>query len=120
MHINKLGTLIRPSMVVQDKLTGEWYVPTITGTPSYLTFATDWCGYCQRLAPEMETARLNYNIRCYYLDGDNPETSVLMKQMGVSGFPTICIVKSNGQLVPYRGSRSARDLALALGRNPLQ
>lgn len=116
MHINRIGTLITPSMVVQDKQTQEWYLPTATGKPSYLTFAAEWCGWCKRLAPEMEGARQKYNVRCYYLDGDNPATKALMQQMGISGFPTICMVLSNGKMVPYGGGRTAHELALALGQ----
>lgn len=116
MHINRIGTLITPSMVVQDKQTGEWFLPTATGKLSYLTFAAEWCGWCKRLAPEMESARQNYNVRCFCLDGDSPATKTLMQQMGISGFPTICIILPNGQLVPYRGGRTARELAIALGQ----
>ena len=70
------------------------------GQPVLLFFTAEWCKYCHQLADDVlslpEIQSLTRSFQCIQIDADaQPE---LCKQYGVTGFPTLICLGSQGQL----------------------
>ncbi|HEX8834186.1 MAG TPA: thioredoxin fold domain-containing protein [Abditibacteriaceae bacterium] len=72
-----------------------------TGKPIMLGFYTDWCGWCKKLEKDVYTApavveesRNFINVKV-----NAEKRSDIAQQYGVSGFPTILWIKSDGRII---------------------
>lgn len=78
----------------------------------FIMFYVDWCGYCQRAKPEFEQL-----IGIKDLNGKKVEISMinadqnkeLASSYRVSGYPTILLIKPNGDVSSYNGGRTKTD-----------
>ncbi|BFZ58158.1 protein disulfide-isomerase precursor [Savitreella phatthalungensis] len=112
----KLSTalLLASSALASDvlSLTGATFESTLSEKPLALVeFFAPWCGHCQKLAPEYETAatELKNKPDIAIAKVDCTEETELCASQGVQGYPTLKLFrggdKDNG--TPYPGARKA-------------
>ena len=74
-----------------------------TGKPMVVFFYTDWCGFCQRFAPVFDKITRNRDVKSKlaiaYVNCEQEENHKLMQEYGVEGFPTVYVIKTNGEKV---------------------
>ena len=74
-----------------------------TKKPMVVFFYTDWCGFCQRFAPTfhkiVKHKDIKKNFGVAYVNCEKPENQQLMQEYGIEGFPTVYVVKENGEKV---------------------
>ena len=72
-----------------------------TKKPMVVFFYTDWCGFCQRFAPtfhKVVTSKdVKKNFAVAYVNCDLPESRAAMQEYGVNAFPTVFVVKADGE-----------------------
>lgn len=88
-----------------------------------IVYAT-WCGHCQKAKPEFEAVQRklhdtrfkNRNLKVRLVDGDtNPE---LVKQYGVTGYPSIFLLK-DGKQIAHEGERTEQAMEAFLNQEIL-
>ena len=100
----------------------EEYSINMQSTKLYL-FYTSWCGYCSKFRGHGEKADPNSEwgktYRYYKMNpqlGVNPvevlcdENNALAQRYGVTGYPTVILMKSNGKGYIYSGNREFLDI----------
>lgn len=62
--------------------------------PIITVFYANWCTYCVRFMPKLDTVRNIYKDRfnVVLVDAENPENKDLVKEYRISGFPTVYII----------------------------
>lgn len=92
-------------------LTNETFTKFVNEQPlSLVEFYAPWCGHCQALAPNYESAAKELdgnNIKLAKVDCTQEET--LCSDQGISGFPTLKVFR-NGSPSPYSGSRKSEGI----------
>ncbi|BGP39703.1 hypothetical protein JCM10450v2_003672 [Rhodotorula kratochvilovae] len=89
---------------------------------SLVAFTAPWCGYCKKLAPDLDKVAdsLKGIVNVVNVDCDADENKPLCGQEGVQGFPTLKLFP--GGSAPsrsYDGPRTAKDIiAAATGAMP--
>jgi len=75
-----------------------------------VAFVAPWCGHCQKLSPEYETAakKLAPLVPLYAVDCDAAPNKGLCAEHGVRGFPTVKLFKKGGRApaADYQGERT--------------
>lgn len=78
-----------------------------------IAFKAKWCGHCQRLVPEFETASRAFqaNSPVRFATVECPDHQSLCQDFGVKGYPTIKVFSNSGSKVEdYNGAREEREL----------
>ena len=74
-----------------------------TGKPVVVFFYTDWCHFCQSFAPTYnkisKDSKIKKNVAVAYVNCEKPENQALIQEYGVQGFPTVYVIKTNGEKV---------------------
>ncbi|KAL2084549.1 hypothetical protein ACEWY4_020067 [Coilia grayii] len=70
-------------------------------------FFAPWCGHCQKLAPEYETAATQLKGKVPLAKVDCTVNSETCGRYGVSGYPTLKIFRNGEEASAYDGPRSA-------------
>jgi len=74
-----------------------------TGKPIVVFFYTDWCHFCQSFAPAYnkisKDKNIKKNVAVAYVNCEKPENQSLMQEYNVKGFPTVYVIKANGEKV---------------------
>uniref|UniRef100_A0A6Q2Y3T2 Protein disulfide-isomerase n=1 Tax=Esox lucius TaxID=8010 RepID=A0A6Q2Y3T2_ESOLU len=70
-------------------------------------FFAPWCGHCQRLAPEYETAATKLKGKVYLAKVDCTVNSETCGRFGVNGYPTLKIFRNGEDSAAYDGPRTA-------------
>lgn len=87
--------------------------------PGYFAVVSKSCGHCHDLIDNVKKALETKPFTFVFMEGDDsPEAIVKAESLDVQGYPTVWNVTSSGDLIPYRGSRSAD--ALAINSSPEQ
>lgn len=63
--------------------------------PIAVNFYVDWCGYCKRFAPVLDSVRKEYSSKytfVYVNVEENSETRALAQNFGISGYPSLFLV----------------------------
>jgi thiol-disulfide isomerase/thioredoxin len=62
--------------------------------PMIVDFYVDWCGYCRRIAPVLDSISMQYknNFNLVLINCENKEYSKLIKDFGIYEFPTVYII----------------------------
>ena len=86
-------------------------------------FSADWCGYCQMFNPKWDEIKEGYknnkNIRLKktVIDDNNQH---LLQMYQIQSFPSLILVKSNGEQVPYSSDkRTKKDIREFLRENQI-
>ncbi|XP_051577765.1 protein disulfide isomerase family A, member 7 [Myxocyprinus asiaticus] len=70
-------------------------------------FFAPWCGHCQRLAPEYETAATKLKGAVPLAKVDCTVNSETCERFGVNGYPTLKIFRNGEEAESYDGPRTA-------------
>ena len=74
-----------------------------TKKPIVVFFYTDWCGFCQRFAPTFDKITKMRAIRdkfaVAFVNCEKEENHADMQEFNVQGFPTVYVIKPNGEKV---------------------
>lgn len=99
------------SSIVTKRSDGKWILnhPFAQSGGALFVVKAKWCGYCHKLDAEIKKAFEFNKFKYFYLDEAGNQS--LLEKMNVSGFPTMFYVQQGGVLSPYRGDRSAIELA---------
>ena len=74
-------------------------------------FHADWCGYCKKFMPTWNKAQSTLQSSDVVLkDFEADADKEVMKENGVSSYPTLKMFKKNGEVIEYEGDRSLEDL----------
>lgn len=78
------------------------------------------CGHCVRFTPEWDKFAENppKNIKVKKLEKSDKEAKIYLKTFGVSGFPTVLLVKGK-RAKKFKGSRDVAGLNLFVNNNNL-
>jgi len=62
--------------------------------PIAVNFYVDWCHYCKKFAPVLDSLRKEYQGRVSFvlIKADEPKNSKLVNEYGISGYPTLYLV----------------------------
>jgi thioredoxin-like negative regulator of GroEL len=71
-----------------------------------LRFTASWCGPCQGLAMNLETASLNLPIEVIDIDTHND----IAQEYGVRSVPTLVMLDENTEIKRLIGSRTVNQL----------
>lgn len=85
----------KANLLPSDYNTGMSYQEAIKKQkPMVIKFYVDWCGYCRQFAPVFDGIRKEYQDRFNFVlvDCDKPEYSQIVKDYGISMYPTVYIV----------------------------
>lgn len=88
--------------------------------PALLYVNVQWCGYCKKTRPIMETVSgiMGSVVPVYSIDGD--ERPDLAQALKVQGFPTILYVDQAGSVYKYEGERTADAISSFVCHNSAQ
>ena len=66
-------------------------------------FVADWCPHCQKAQPVVDNLKNNLpnNVNVNVVNESDSNSRSLMNQYKVRGFPTILLVKANGETVEF-------------------
>lgn len=89
------------------------------GKPMIVDFYTDWCGWCKKLDKDVfqsnEFDQISKNFICIKVDCDQDKKTP--QKYKVSGYPTIGILKPNGELIEkVVGYRDKKQLMTLLNQ----
>ena len=94
------GNTLQPSYVVisRDYDKGQSMEKALqTKKPVIVWFYTDWCRYCQKLAPTFKKLTKDRQIKkeyaIAYVNAEDPRNKEYVKEYKVEGYPTVYLVK---------------------------
>lgn len=93
----------------------KWFVthPAFKNKDGLVAFMAGWCGHCQRLKPAYDRAAQTSMPSTPLGYVDCVAYPQLASAMGIAGYPTIKIVKANGEIgATYNGNRTYDGLMI--------
>lgn len=108
-------------LLILLRMEGRQYEGFEGSSKKVVVFKADWCGHCQKAAPEFEkmaaspmTLKNGSKVPVQILDADKDKEEV--KKYTVKGFPTILIVDGANQ-TEYPGERTQAGVLEFLNSN---
>lgn len=91
----------------------------------FLDVYATWCGPCKKLkkntfSDEKVGEFYNSNFINVAFDGEKPEGEMLAKQYGLTGYPSLLFIDSNGKVVSQSGGYQNPDELIAFGKSILK
>ena len=88
----------RPIVISRDYDKGQSMEKALqTKKPVIVWFYTDWCRYCQKLAPTFKKLTKDRQIKkeyaIAYVNAEDPRNKEYVKEYKVEGYPTVYLVK---------------------------
>lgn len=88
----------RPVVISRDYDKGQSMEKALqTKKPVIVWFYTDWCRYCQKLAPTFKKLTKDRQIKkeyaIAYVNAEDPRNKECVKEYKVEGYPTVYLVK---------------------------
>lgn len=88
----------RPIVISRDYDKGQSMEKALqTKKPVIVWFYTDWCRYCQKLAPTFKKLTKDRQIKkeysVAYVNAEDPRNKEYVKEYKVEGYPTVYLVK---------------------------
>ncbi|MCD8025274.1 MAG: thioredoxin domain-containing protein [Candidatus Gastranaerophilales bacterium] len=104
----------KPVVISKDYDKGQTMEKALaTGKPIIVWFYTDWCGFCQKLAPTFKKVTKSSEIKnkfaVAYVNCENPENKKLMEEYNVEGYPTVYLVNGEKKELVSSLNLFARD-----------
>jgi len=110
------GLLEDDDVVVLKKNTFDAFISPEKNFITMLEFYAPWCGHCKQFAPvysEVAKALKELNpespIRVAKIDATEPEMSSIAERYGVTGYPTLKLVR-NGEVTDWKGGREKQEI----------
>ena len=106
-------TLLSVGMIYGKTLTELFSNSDKKGT--LIMFHADWCPHCQKALPEFQKCQKKfegnptYNVIEVEQKQSKTDPNWQKHKDLIKGFPTIIFEKTNGEVVPYNGQRTAQD-----------
>lgn len=79
-----------------------------TKKPVLVFFYTDWCGYCQRFAPDYNKISKDREIKKHmavaYVNCEDPNNRKFVEEYEIQGFPTVFVVKDGKKTALENGT----------------
>lgn len=80
------------------------------GRPVVIDISAEWCGWCQKLHPHIEKLAKQYSGKIYFFQLNYETDLDLIQELGVSAYPTLIYIKSDGNRTMESGYREAEAL----------
>ncbi|CAG5133306.1 unnamed protein product [Candidula unifasciata] len=99
----------KSSLVVLDD---ESFKGHVSKGSFFIKFYAPWCGHCQKLAPVWDDLAdtFNHNNKVSIAKIDCTQSSVICKQYGIDGYPTLLWFKDGEKIEQYQGARTHEAL----------
>jgi putative thioredoxin len=78
--------------------------------PVVVEFYADWCGYCRKLRPILESLAQEYDGRLHFVRVDVEADPDVAERFGVDGVPVVYVFDAGLPLARIEGRASRRDL----------
>lgn len=90
----------RPIHISKDYDKGQSFEKALeTKKPIIVWFYTDWCRYCQKLAPTFKKLTKDKEIKkqyaIAYVNAEDPKNKKYVEEYKVEGYPTVYLVKED-------------------------
>jgi thioredoxin len=79
--------------------------------PVIVEFYAEWCGYCRKLRPVLESLAETHGTRLRFVRVDIDAEPELAARLNVVGVPVICIFNDGLPLACVEGAASHRELS---------
>lgn len=90
----------------------NWEKNVVKGKTYMLEFYAPWCGHCKTLAPIYEKVGAHFkgkdNVVIAKMDAT--ANDVTDSRFSVKGFPTLYLLTASGEVMPYQGDRSEKEI----------
>ncbi|BFZ11289.1 hypothetical protein BsWGS_14328 [Bradybaena similaris] len=93
-------------------LTDDSFTALVTKGSFFIKFYAPWCGHCQKLAPVWDDLAdtFNHDNKVNIAKIDCTQSSVICKQYGIDGYPTLLWFKDGEKIEQYQGPRTHEAL----------
>lgn len=85
-------------------------VETSNHTPVVVEFYAEWCGYCRKLAPVLESLAREYQGRVHFVRVDVDADPEVAARFGIDGVPAVFVFDAGLPLARVDGAVSRREL----------
>jgi thiol-disulfide isomerase/thioredoxin len=76
------------------------------GENQFILFHWNQCGHCKKMMPDWNKLKKQTFKNCKIVEYEKDENPEQMKKHDIKGFPTIKLLKSDGNVVSYDGERN--------------
>lgn len=77
--------------------------------PIIVFFYTDWCGFCQKFAPTFDKVIKHKEVKkkfaIAFVNCENPENRDKIQEFQIEGFPTVYVIKNNGEKIKLENQK---------------
>ena len=82
-------------------------------------FVADWCPHCENATPAINNLQNNApnNVNVEVVNEKDNNSRELMKKYGVKGFPTILLIKADGEVVEFEQRVTEENLNVFVANN---
>jgi thioredoxin 1 len=85
-------------------------VETSNHTPVVVEFYAEWCGYCRKLAPILDSLAREYQGRVHFVRVDVDADPDVAARFGIDGVPAVFVFDAGLPLARVDGAVSRREL----------
>lgn len=107
----------KANLMPSDYNTGISYSQAVKmKKPMAINFYVDWCGYCRKFAPVLDSFRTQYKSRMNFVivNVEKPEGEKLVKEFPISGYPSLYLYN------PKNGNRTFVNQAIYSDKRQLK
>jgi thioredoxin len=101
------GNAVRP---VTTSTFNDRVVETSNYAPVVVEFYAEWCGYCRKLAPVLESMAREYQGRVHFVRVDVDADPDIAARFGIDGVPAVFVFDAGLPLARVDGAASRREL----------
>jgi thiol-disulfide isomerase/thioredoxin len=106
---NSIAVPPKANLLPSDYSTGITYNQAIKmKKPMVINFYVDWCGYCRKFAPTLDSLRKEYKTKMNFIivNVEKPGSDKIVKEFPISGYPSLYLYN------PKTGNRTFVNQAI--------